>query len=253
MFFILSKILHFLLMPLTWVIGLLFGAVFSKNKKKRRHFLVDGLFILVIFSNPFLVNSTMKWWEEPPKNFSEIEKHDIGIVLTGITNLKKAPHDRTYFNKGADRIYHAVLLYKKKKINKILITGGNIAFGKEGVSESATLKSFLLNSGIPERDIILENQAKNTRQNAIFTKNKLKSLNFQDKKFILITSAFHMKRAKACFDKVELKTTTFPTDFYSKDNNNWESFFPSEKKLHHSAVLLHEWFGMATYKLFGYI
>jgi Ca-activated chloride channel family protein len=49
----------------------------------------------------------------------EVEKSDIGIVLTGITNLHKNPKDRTYFNKGADRIYHAVMLYKMNKINKI--------------------------------------------------------------------------------------------------------------------------------------
>ena len=82
---------------------------------------------------------------------------------------------------------------------------------------------------------------------------KLEFLNLQDKKLVLITSAYHMKRSKACFDKVGLKTTTFPTDYYSTDITTWESFIPSIKAMSFSGTLLHELFGMAIYKLFGYI
>ena len=240
-------------MPLTWVLLLLLVSFWKTAHKIRKQLVISAFAILLVFSNPYLINQAMKWWEMPPVSFNLVEQSDIGIVLTGITNLKKYPQDRTYFNKGADRIYHAVMLYKMKKINKILITGGNISFSDNGISEAETLKEYLLFSGVVDSDIILESSAKNTHQNATFTKQLLEEMKLENKKLILITSAYHINRAKRCFDKVGVKTTPFPTDYCSTDENNWGMLAPSIKALSFSGTLLHELFGMVTYKLLGYI
>ena len=58
-------------------------------------------------------------WEPEFKGFNEVKNHEIGIVLTGVTNLSKTAYDRTFFNKGADRITHALQLYRERKIKKI--------------------------------------------------------------------------------------------------------------------------------------
>ncbi len=72
---------------------------------------------------------------------------------------------------------------------------------------------------------------------------------------MLITSAFHMKRAKGCFDKVGLRTVTFPTDYYSHDikYDIPSLLFPDPYSLEYWTKLFKEWIGIIAYKLIGYI
>ncbi len=109
-------------------------------------------------------------WEPEFKSFDGIENHEIGIVLTGVTNLNKTATDRTFFNKGADRITHALQLYRMGKIKKILITGGQGLNPVNPQSEAELLQRFLIMTGMPESDILIEDQSKNTAQNAQFTR-----------------------------------------------------------------------------------
>src|SRR5690606_15922352 len=105
MFFYLSQFLSFLVMPLTLVILLfLSGMIFSH----RRVVLWLGFALLLFFSNLFLANYVMYLWEPEYKGIDDLPEFEIGIVLTGVTNLNKTAHDRTFFNKGADRATHAV-------------------------------------------------------------------------------------------------------------------------------------------------
>src|SRR5688572_27795639 len=99
MFFILSKTLFYLLMPLTWIGILLVVALLTKNTKLRyRLFVLTAAFFL-FFTNPFIVNEVWLAWEHPVTPIREVPVYDAGIVLTGITNQDKSPHDRVYTNK----------------------------------------------------------------------------------------------------------------------------------------------------------
>jgi uncharacterized SAM-binding protein YcdF (DUF218 family) len=141
------------------------------------------------------------------------------------------------------------------KIKKILITGGQGLNPVNLQSEAEVLKRFLVMTGIPEEDILIENQSKNTAQNAEFSKTLLKEKGIStNQEFILITSAFHMSRAKGCFDKVELKTITFPTDYYSSDTKFDIPilFFPDPYSIFIWHKLVKEWIGIAVYRVVGY-
>ena len=195
-------------------------------------------------------------WEPDFKEFSEIKNHEIGIVLTGVTNLSKTAYDRTFFNKGADRITHALQMYRMGKIKKILITGGQGLNPVNPQSEAELLQRFLLMTGVPSQDVMIEDLAQNTAQNAQFTKAYLEEKGIDtNQEFLLITSAFHMYRAKGCFDKVGLKTKTFPTDYYSHDTKyDVPSFlYPSPSSMENWHKLFKEWIGILVYKLVGYI
>ncbi|MFN3188841.1 MAG: YdcF family protein [Candidatus Paceibacteria bacterium] len=252
MFFNLSQFLSFLVMPLTLIlIGLTVG-FFLPNRKNGRRLIAISLISLYLLSNQFIANEVMKAWEPEFIPIKEVAQHDIGIVLTGVTNLGKTAYDRTFFNKGADRITQ----YKEGVINKILITGGQGLNPTNDNTEAKLLKDFLLITGVPESDILIEDQAKNTYQNALFTKEMLLNKGIAlDQPFILITSAFHMKRAKGCFDKVGLDTLPFPTDYYSSDTK-WDIprlFYPDPYSLVRWQTLTKEWIGLAMYKVAGYM
>lgn len=215
-----------------------------------------SLLLLYFFSNQFIANWAMQQWEPAFIPMKEVPHHEVGIVLTGVTNLSKTAYDRTFFNKGADRITHALQLYKEGKINSIFITGGQGLNPTNPNTEAKLLKDFLLVAGVPETDIIIEDQAKNTYQNAVFTKETLLVLDIPvNQSFILITSAFHMKRAKGCFDKIGLETLPFPTDYYASDPK-WDIpnlFYPDPYAIFMWHKLVKEWVGIGMYKVAGYM
>ena len=255
MFFYFSQFLSFLAMPLTLVLLLLVIAIIFTPKSRGRKILGIGVLILVFFSNPFLSNLALIAWEPPYKSFEEIPNREFGIVLTGVTNLNKTATDRTFFSKGADRITQALQLYRMGKIKKILITGGQGLNPTNPYSEAELLKRFLIMTGMPDTDILIEEKSVNTRENALFTKEFLKKNGIAiDQEFVLITSAFHMHRSKKCFDKVGLKTIPFPVDYYSHDlkYDLPELLYPRPEALVNWQVLIKEWIGLVVYRLVGY-
>ena len=64
-FFILAQILSFLIFPLTWIIALFLLALFLKNKKWARRCLIYGIIILLFFTNSFIANVAVGFWEYP--------------------------------------------------------------------------------------------------------------------------------------------------------------------------------------------
>jgi uncharacterized SAM-binding protein YcdF (DUF218 family) len=103
--------------------------------------------------------------------------------------------------------------------------------------------------------MMIEDQSKNTAQNAEFSKSFLEEKGISiTQEFVLITSAFHMSRAKGCFDKVGLKTITFPTDYYSSDTkfDIPTLLFPDPYSIFMWHKLVKEWIGIAVYRIVGY-
>jgi uncharacterized SAM-binding protein YcdF (DUF218 family) len=255
MFFVLSKILFYLLMPATWIAACLFYAVFSKKPQRKKTALILSLVLFLFFGNSLLVGKISYWWEPQPIKISELPDYELGIVLTGVVNLEMEPRDRVYFHKGADRALHAIQLYKLGKLKKILITGGTGKVTGEKISEARELRKVFLMCGVPDSVLILETESRNTRENAIFSKQVIDSLNLTGNK-LLITSAFHMPRSKGCFDKVGIKADIFPTDFNGMSEIVWTPdiwLIPSEKAFMGWYTLIREWLGCAMYKLVGYI
>jgi uncharacterized SAM-binding protein YcdF (DUF218 family) len=231
------------------------GMIYIKRKAGKK-LMLSGLVLLLFFSNQFIANYAMYLWEPDFKNIATLPTFEVGIVLTGVTNLNKTAVDRTFFNKGADRATHAMQLYKMGKIKKILITGGQGIHPTNTNTEADLLADFMVTAGVLKKDILIENRAANTRQNAVFAKNTLVKEGFDPaSKFLLITSAFHMKRSKKCFDHVGLNTEPFPADYYASDPNlTFKTLIqPSPKALLNWHILFKEWIGLVVYRLAGYI
>jgi uncharacterized SAM-binding protein YcdF (DUF218 family) len=253
MFFILAKTLFILFLPLLWITIFLIYSLFSGNKKRKIIFFRIGLILLIFFSNSFIINEILSAWEINSIKISDVKKYDYGIVLTGVTNSRRTPRDRVNFDKGADRVLHTIQLYKLGKIKKIIISGGSGLLMGDSISEAEDLAKVFLLCGVPEQDLILEKKSINTRENALLTKKLIDQKNLKGN-YLLITSAFHMRRSKLCFDKVGLKTDVFPVDFYSEQRRfSPDILLPNEYALSKWTILSHEILGIITYKVMGYI
>lgn len=254
MFFILSKTLGILLNPLIILLVLLLLSLWLKKPLLKRLFLGMFIFCFILFSNSVITNEVMRWWEVAGTPFLELEeKYDAAVVLSGVTASKQAPFDRVHLHKGADRIMHAVHLYKLGKVGKIVLSGGSGLLKADSISEAERMKRVMLLSGIPQGDIVLEEQSRNTHENAAYSRLVLDQ-HFPQGKYLLVTSAFHMPRATACFQKAGIPVQAFATDFYSKERDYSvdEFIIPNADAMSSWGRLIREWFGLLTYKLMGY-
>ena len=151
MFFLFSKILNFLIHPLTWIFVLLLYALFTSNQIRKRRSLVILVLSLYVFSNSFLADEIMRAWEIPAVRSDNIGTYDAGIVLSGMMSydmkLKKYQ-----FMSAADRLLQALELYKKGKIRKIVFTGGSGSLTYSYIKEGILIRNFLLRMGIPPQD-----------------------------------------------------------------------------------------------------
>lgn len=254
MFFVLSKILAFFLQPITWVAACLLGSFLAKSLKWKKRLFVTGLVLLLFFSNQYLSNRMMLWWEPAPVPIANLDHYDVGIVFTGVTKGSKTPRDRVYFSQGADRITHTLQLYNEGKLGHILISGG-LGFQQSSMSRAADrLRSFLLMSGVPDSVITVEPEAVNTYENAVKSSEILKR-DFPGQKYLLITSAFHMKRSALCMKAQGLEFDQFPAGYLTgyPTLNFDDLFIPKSDAILRWEKLIKEWVGIATYKVMGYL
>lgn len=248
-FYVLSKTIYILGMPITWLVILMIFALFAKGRKK--NFIIGLTLILTYtFSTNAIVNRLMNWWEVPGIPYSEIKQpYDVGIVLSGPVKHQKFPKDRIHTDKGADRFLHAADLYSKGLIKHILVTGGHLKPFQKMRSEADKIQVILMQNGVPESAITIEPFAKNTQENAEKSAAILKT-QFPDQRYLLITSAFHMRRSLACFKKAKVKVDPFSADFYTSDirKSSVMSYFPSAKSFNTFSIMVKEMIGYVVYK-----
>lgn len=256
MFFILSKVLYFLIKPINWVALLLLYTVLGKKPKWKKRSLKGAILLFFLFSNHFLFNQIALLWEvESLRATSTMPSYDIGILLGGYSNLNLTPaYDRHNFSDRANRLTQTLDLYFSGKIKKILLTGGSGRLVGNELSEAPLVAEYLQKIGIPEEDIIIEASSRNTYENALFT---AQIVNQQFKEFtcLLITSAWHMRRSKGCFDKVGLAITPFSVDNLSEIRRiSPESLIlPDRQGFYKWEILIKEWVGYFFYWVKGYV
>jgi uncharacterized SAM-binding protein YcdF (DUF218 family) len=255
MFYFLSKTVSVFATPIAWIFIFLFYAWFAKRSIKKNIALAISILLLYFASTPFFVNKLMRWWEVPPVAYSEMGTYDVGVILSGPVRSFKSPKDRVYIARGSDRFLHTADLYRKGIIKNVVITGGYKKIGVDGVAnEAEQIKTVLMHSGVPDSVIFLEADAKNTRENAKNAGTILRK-RFLGQKYLLVTSAFHMKRALACFKKEKIEVVPFSTDFYTSDpldKLHFIEFIPTVNSFSAFSILVKEWVGLCIYKFMGY-
>ena len=257
MFFILSKLLYFLLQPLNWLIGLPIFAILTKNVRKKRRILRGCFLLLVVITNPFLSNRVFHAWETAARPMSTLrDTFDVGIVLGGYTKGGNyADSERLQFSAAGNRLTDGLQLYKRGIVRKLLITGGDGKLYGDLHPEAEKVKDYLVDIGVKPEDILVEDQSRNTHENALFSKQLLDKQGFTGEKILVITSALHIPRAIRCFKKVGLNTEPYPTHFIAErltiEPQSW--LIPNPDLIKHWEGFLKEWIGFVVYQLQGYI
>jgi len=254
MFFILSKILLFLITPIFLVFALLLWGVLSKNPVRKKRLLRASIIIFYFFSNEFITDEFVRLYEDRNLTYSElVENYDVAIVLGGFSDYDST-QELVQFHSATDRLMHGIKLYKTKRAKKIMVVSGSGKILKQNEKEALFIKDYLLKIGIPAKDIIIESESKNTRENAVNTA-KILNNKYTHGNFLLVTSAIHMPRAKRCFKKVGILVTPFSVDQQAGPRKYLidHLFIPNIDSFIKWKSLIKEWIGFIAYKMAGYI
>lgn len=169
-----------------------------------------------------------------------------------MVNILTKYQDRIELGDSVERLTDAALLWKAKKAKIILISGGSGILFYRGKSEAQLAKQFLIEIGVDEKAILTEEKSRNTAENALYTYEILQEKKI--KKIILVTSAFHMKRSLALFEKRGFEIETFPTDYRALlPIFSWDALVPSVGALGTTSSAIKEWIGIFVYKFQGYM
>ena len=249
MLFYLQKLFDSLITPPGLIIIILFICIlFIWKKREKLKFLTILLIITTIFlyllstnlgSNLFVIPIENKF----PPNDTYIG--DAIVILSGGSFNTPAgdqigPTSLLRTNKGF-QVY-------KETGKPIIVTGGNV-LGKSEKTLAEIMKETLISWGVPSEQIILENNAKTTEENAEFSYeicNKNGWMNID-----LVTSALHMKRSYDTFDKYDFKIINpIPSNYYAEYGRiSFVDFLPSSSSLQANSSAIHEFIGQIYYSL----
>ncbi len=250
---ILSKLVTELSKPIVAIFLFLGLGVFWRKKKWGKRFLWISVVLFLLFTNPFFFGCVARFWEGKPPKIEEIERHDFLVLLGGFTQQGKQTGNRFFISERGNRLMGALELMNEGKADKLLISGGSGTLWKTETPEADYVANFLVRTGIPDSLIIRENQSVNTFENGLFTAKWLKE-NHPEASVILVTSAFHMPRAKRVFEKQGVKVSPFAVDHLQFDfDRPTHIFVPGAEYLKRWEVFIKEWIGITVYKLKGEI
>ena len=240
----LHKILPLIFSPLFFIMGLIiWGSIIGSKKIS-----IIGIVILIFCSLPIISNKTNVYLQKDYslQETSSINKADAIVVLSGMVSAIKTGNKFKYeFGGGVDRILSGMDLFKDNKAPLLILTRGKLPW-QLGIPEGEYLREFAIKFGIPEKSILLTDNVQNTDEEAKSVKRLLKK---NDTEIILVTSAFHMPRAKKIFEAANIKVIPFAVDFSSSRKITLMDFIPSASGLYVTSNFVKRMIGRAYYSL----
>ena len=237
---LLDKILTLLAMPVgvAGIAGVLALAALARGWRRGAGALIAFATVwLWGWSTPFVADCVTSPLVEPYPHRPAVELPAAdAIVLLG----------------GADdnRVWQAARLYHAGKAPLIIVTGGLVWDGPAR-SDATVMQIQLRALGVPDHATLVENDSRNTRQNALFVAELAASLGIE--RVLLVTSAWHMPRATATFGRTALHVIPAAPLRRIRPSPLILQVLPSAHALRDSTVALREHLGLVIYRARGWM
>jgi uncharacterized SAM-binding protein YcdF (DUF218 family) len=254
MFFVISKILGFFILPLTIVLLALLR--FWRQSRRRdkpvwRTFWFAFL-LLWLCSTPW--GSDVALWplEGPFEHQAPPAQADVILVLGGALDLQKTEPGRLEYTQASDRFMYAVKLAKRLPHATLIFAGGTASLFDKEKTEASLLKGEAIEFGVPAERIRVDDRSRNTHENALEAKRILNEIGGRN--VVVMTSAFHMRRSLGCLRRVGIEATPYAVDFRNHrgapDPFGW---VPQASRLDDTTAAVREYVGLVVYRIKGYI
>ena len=106
-----------------------------------------------------------------------------------------------------ERINHAMDLYRRGRVHKIIFTGGQ--GNRDEPTEAAAARAYAVSNGISPSDILIEQRSHTTYENVLYAKQLADEHGL--KKILIVSDPMHMRRAIAMAADVGLEAYPSPT------------------------------------------
>jgi uncharacterized SAM-binding protein YcdF (DUF218 family) len=257
MYVYLSKILPLFVMPISVVLVLLvLGFLFLWNgwRMTGRSMVLVAAFVLWMTSTPFAANTLYNNLEAryPPIPLAELPAADCAVLLGGAVQGALPPRVDIELNEAVDRVYKTAQLQRAGKARFVIVTAGNQPWSESPWAEADLIRDLLVEWGVPKEAIFLEGSSRNTRENALYSKIMIDSMNCETP--LLVTSAGHMPRAVAAFQSAGVSVVPVSTDVrvVAGGSQSAVMLLPSAGALAMTSDAIREWIGMWIYRMQGW-
>ena len=238
--------------PIFYIFALLLAAYIFRRKHRAKNILIATTVIFILFFSfrPIYDYVSMKWTNGCISEVKPGKVYHYGIVLGGFGDWDEE-RNRPEFGPNVDRLLEGIQLYKKGKISKLVIgcdASNRIYDDPDEQSGSPIgMSKYIERLGVAPTDLILENKATTTRENAQYLL-KLLGDSLKNDRSLLITSAEHMRRAVMTFEQAGISVDGYATDCVIRSKKKNKSLF-SLTVMNNWQTLLHELIGYLYYQL----
>ncbi|MDP2368293.1 YdcF family protein [Rhodoferax sp.] len=253
--FFAGKLLAWITQPLSWVIALLVLAIMSRRRRpvwSRRFNLVALLSLLSMGWQP-LPDALLRYLEQQHAAIAPDAK--LGqfkgvIVLGGALESARIWEDngQVALNSAAERMTMAVVLMRQDPRLLMLFSGGEGDLVGYGPSEANRAAVFFDSLGVAKDRIHYESASRTTHENAVLSASTPGIDATQP--WLLLTSASHMPRAMASYQKAGWNVTAYPVDFRAGLHTPWWEYSLSQGAQRWQ-LALHELVGYIAYRIAG--
>ena len=252
--YLISKLIPHLVMPIGIVLILMIIQIYKKKKWP----ILSAITILWTFSTFVVSNCLIRLVEYPWERISIDEAvNSDGIVVLSGGGIKAIQGKKRIVEWGdPDRFFNGIDLFKRGKAKRLFFTGGYNPLNPQSKTEGELYLVEAQKRGINLKFISITPKVNNTKQEAKEL-SKLFNLNneLRSKQIILVTSAFHMHRAKKIFEREGFNVFAFPVDFNKteamliKTLINPYNWIPSAQNLNTSSFATRELIGRLYYQV----
>lgn len=246
MIYVLKFFYSWVLPPACFVVALVWLG-WRLRRKSRRLAVVTWAVALLLYAAS--VSPVSEWllrdleYRYPP---AAVDGAD-GIVLLGGGTMKDVPTPTGWSGQLLDaagqRLMAAFVLHRQTGL-PLLLSGGEVLaeYGREAV----IMRDILLSFGVSPAQIILEDRSLNTTENARFSAQVLREKGMR--RPLLVTSAFHMPRSIAEFQRAGIGVAPYPAGFYTsrRYHGTLLDVIPSAAALRGTSIALKEYLGLAA-------
>jgi len=253
--FFASKILALITQPLVWVFSLLLLSMLVLPRKPRigKWLVGSALVVLVLMAWKPLPEAIIRELESRYSELTPDAKLQgyVGMVVLGgglESGRAQLAHVQPMLNDAAERMTGTVAALRYNPTLQVLFTGGEGSLMGIGQTEAERAKLFFDSLGVPATQVQYESASRNTYENAVLSA-QLPGVD-PTQRWLLVTSAWHMPRSMATFQKAGWNVTAYPVDFRTGDSSNWLDFSMAGGAAQWQ-LALHELVGLLAYKLAG--
>lgn len=218
------------------------------NKQKTANVLTGILTAGTLFLSFYSVGDWLLYPLESayPHNPPLPEKVDGILVLGGsIFPNRSVEWQQLETNQSHERLSSFIQLAKQYPAAKLVFTGGNASTDRDRPTEAQIAETYFLNSGISADRLFIDNKARNTAENASYS--KLRMNPDPNETWVLITTAYHMPRAMGVFCQQDWTMLPYPVDHKTLPSEMYKANFSLIGHASHLVQAAHEWVGLLAY------